>query len=631
MRGFLPGVGQRAASGRRRRSRRSRWWRGWSSRASSSEAQARIRPALTPAQAQTSASSGSDDRGGGALAHQQVARLVPAEDGAAVVVLGDQADPGQVADQGGGDDHAVADDELAVAAGDRVRHLDDLALGALRVAEHGDVEVGGAQPGDGAGAVVRGRPRRPGAGPAAPACSQAGGTKPVTWPPCWAQSPIAWMCGSLVRSWSSTTTPRRTSSPARRASAVDGRPPAVSTTRSVSRVKPLSRTQAGVGRAGRRGRRCRRWCRAAPGRGPGSRRPAAPTWLRSRWSPPSTTSVARPRTLSARATWRPSSPPPTTTALRACGDRGVEAAAVVEACGRRAPARAAGRPSGPGRGSAAASGCCRWRAPAVVRRPGCRSASSTSRSLAVDLDDPGAEPQVDAVPATRIAEAAAGSCVPSSTADSRIRLYGGCGSSPSTVMPVGRCRRATSPVGRAGSAAIPAPTTTTRSLMRVTAAAQTLNSGIRLAGSSASLVSRLAPTQWNGTKTVSGRIVSTTRAGAFSSPRRVVTTTGSPSYGADPVGEHRVHLDERPVVGQVADPAGLGAGLVLREHPAGRQVQRGTPRRPARPGRGARPRRTGPGRPAWAKDVGEHPRRARVVGGRGTARRRRARRGSGRR
>ena len=78
---------------------------------------------------------------------------------------------------------------------------------------------------------------------------------------------------------------------------------------------------------------------------------------------------------------------------------------------------------------------------------------------------------------------------------------------------------------------MPAPTTTVLSglVMCAPPQAQTLNSGIRLAGSSASMVSRLAPTQWNGTKTVSGRIVVTTRAGALSSPRRVVTSTGSPS------------------------------------------------------------------------------------------------------
>ncbi len=62
-----------------------------------------------------------------------------------------------------------------------------------------------------------------------------------------------------------------------------------------------------------------------------------------------------------------------------------------------------------------------------------------------------------------------------------------------------------------------------------TAAAHTLNSGIREAGSSASLVSWLAPTQWNGRKTVSGRIDVLTRAGADIAPRRVLTRTESPA------------------------------------------------------------------------------------------------------
>ena len=48
-------------------------------------------------------------------------------------------------------------------AGDRVGQLDHLAVGALGVAEHGDVEAGGAEPGDGAGAVVPDRARRSGA------------------------------------------------------------------------------------------------------------------------------------------------------------------------------------------------------------------------------------------------------------------------------------------------------------------------------------------------------------------------------------------------------------------------------------------------------------------------------------
>ncbi len=73
------------------------------SRTSAREAQARTAPALTPAHAQTSASSGTDVGGGRPVGHEQGAGLRGAEDRAPVEVLGDQADPGQVADQGRGD------------------------------------------------------------------------------------------------------------------------------------------------------------------------------------------------------------------------------------------------------------------------------------------------------------------------------------------------------------------------------------------------------------------------------------------------------------------------------------------------------------------------------------------------
>src|SRR6266496_6532275 len=62
--------------------------------------------------------------------------------------------------------------------------------------------------------------------------------------------------------------------------------------------------------------------------------------------------------------------------------------------------------------------------------------------------------------------------------------------------------------------------------------AQTLNSGMRDVGSSASLVTRLAhpdPPQWNGSNTVSARIVSVMRTGPTASPRRLTTRITSPS------------------------------------------------------------------------------------------------------
>ena len=65
-----------------------------------------------------------------------------------------------------------------------------------------------------------------------------------------------------------------------------------------------------------------------------------------------------------------------------------------------------------------------------------------------------------------------------------------------------------------------------------TRAAQTLNSGMRLVGSSAPMVRRLAdcsPGQWNGMKTVSGRMSRVTLAVTSTEPRRVRTAIGPPS------------------------------------------------------------------------------------------------------
>ena len=99
---------------------------------SDTDPQARISPAVTPAHAQTSASSGSGAGASRRLGQEQLAGLVRAEDRAAVVELGDQPDPRQVADERRGDDPAPVHDEAAVRPGDRVGHLHDLALGASR-------------------------------------------------------------------------------------------------------------------------------------------------------------------------------------------------------------------------------------------------------------------------------------------------------------------------------------------------------------------------------------------------------------------------------------------------------------------------------------------------------------------
>ena len=72
---------------------------------------------------------------------------------------------------------------------------------------------------------------------------------------------------------------------------------------------------------------------------------------------------------------------------------------------------------------------------------------------------------------------------------------------------------------RAAHAGCPAAAVATR-------AAHTLNSGIRLIGSSAAFVNRLAdcsPPQWNGTNTVSSRIVGVTLNVKVAVPRRVVS------------------------------------------------------------------------------------------------------------
>ena len=193
-----------------------------------------------------------------------------------------------------------------------------------------------------------------------------------------------------------------------------------------------------------------------------------------------------------------------------------------------------------------------------------RSASSTSRSSRW-ISTTRASSRRSTWSASR-APGVDGSWVPSRTAESRIRLYGACASSPSSVT---RGRQPS-----ASRAAAPCRPDDDDPVHARTAAAQTLNSGIRLDGSRASLVSRLAPTQWNGTKTVSGRIVRDDpgRRLELAAPGR--DHDGLAVAGADPVGQHRVQLDERAGVGQVADPPGLGAGLVLREHPAGGEVDR---------------------------------------------------------
>ena len=108
-----------------------------------------------------------------------------------------------------------------------------------------------------------------------------------------------------LASRSSTTIPRSHLEPRPAGTArVDGRPPAVSTTRSVVEGEAVVEAQRGSAgpfdEGGRRGHRCRRRPRAASGPGRGSWRPGRSAAGGAGGRPPSTTSVARPRVPRAR-------------------------------------------------------------------------------------------------------------------------------------------------------------------------------------------------------------------------------------------------------------------------------------------------------------------------------------------
>ena len=130
--------------------------------------------------------------------------------------------------------------------------------------------------------------------------------------------------------------------------------------------------------------------------------------------------------------------------------------------------------------------------------------------------------------------------------------------------------------------------------------------------------------QWYGTKTVSGRMVFTTSARTTSAPRRLSTRTKSPSAMPSSLGEPRVDLAVRlgRLVHQRADAPRLRAGEVVRDHPAGGEDDRVLVVRLLR-------RRAPLDRLEVRLAVGVaepaalvQPRRARVVFGRDTARRR---------
>ena len=175
-----------AAGGRSVRSHRSRWSRGWSRGPRRARSTPGCAPAVTPAQAQISASSAScDGRPAGRSASSRSPgscgpRTVPP-----VVVLGDQADPGEVADEG---------------RRRRSRRRGPRACGASR---RTGLDTSTTSPAVPRARGRRGRRRRDrwrAAGPRCaaavvrrgvspvrtpartPACSQAGGTKPVIRP-----------------------------------------------------------------------------------------------------------------------------------------------------------------------------------------------------------------------------------------------------------------------------------------------------------------------------------------------------------------------------------------------------------------------------------------------------------------
>ena len=94
--------------------------------------------------------------------------------------------------------------------------------------------------------------------------------------------------------------------------------------------------------------------------------------------------------------------------------------------------------------------------------------------------------------------------------------------------------------------------------------AQTLYSGIFEIGSWAAIVTRLtllAPAQWYGTNTTSGRIVVTTWQRIVRLPRRISTVTQSPSAMPCLLRQDRVQLQQRlrVLVHQRADPPRLVA------------------------------------------------------------------------
>src|SRR5215204_1204369 len=149
------------------------------------------------------------------------------------------------------------------------------------------------------------------------ACSHAGATRPYTSPRCCAHSPMAYTSGSSVRSWSSTTMPRSTSSPERTAMSVLGRTPAATTSRSASIRCPSASPTPSTWPSPKTSVANTSRCTVMPSDSTLRLRIApasASSCMFIRYGMACTSSTCRPWPCSARAASRPSSPPPITPA-----------------------------------------------------------------------------------------------------------------------------------------------------------------------------------------------------------------------------------------------------------------------------------------------------------------------------
>ena len=291
------------------------------------------------------------------------------------------------------------------------------------------------------------------------ACAQPGAMSPLRPVGVRAQSPIALMCGSLVRSSASTTTPRSTSRPVRRASSVSGTEPTASTSRSVGRRRPSERRTARS-----RPRSCTSDATLARGtkRTPRSRTVREATSLaavsRSRSSTPSrlaTRATSRSRWRKPQATSTPMAPAPTTVTRRALAApaRMARASSTVRSTWTplgRSP-EGSSRPGSAGTRARAPVASTRWSyavvRPSDVRTVRASRSTSTARTPSRRSAAPG-DGRVRPETLTR----------PATSSESMTRLYGSYCSSPSTTTSASGWRSVSSWASRWPT--MPAPTTT---------------------------------------------------------------------------------------------------------------------------------------------------------------------------